>query len=140
VLKKRVLTINVSFIVYIPVGIMTVILISFCKKQIFLSNLKNKIMKNTFELNGVTYQERPRNTGPTVSKPIGRLMAMAMMFGGLSSVVTKKQQSVITPNYSSLIDEYKLILEKKSKLSRSERDSVIRDFNRHYQPIQPTES
>jgi len=97
-------------------------------------------MKNTFELNGITYQERPRNIGPTTSRTIPRLMAMAMMFGGLSSVTTKKQQNVITPNYSSLIDEYKLILEKKSKLSRSERDSVIRDFNRHYQPIQPTES
>ena len=35
----------------------------------------------------------------------------------------------VTENYQSLIDEYKLIQEKKSKLSKSQRDEVIQKIS-----------
>lgn len=75
-------------------------------------------------INGIEYIERPQQN----SKNIKRLlpyMAIAAMFGGFKVAQTN------TPY--NLIEEFTLIQNKKSNLSRSEREQVIRDFNRKYQ-------
>ena len=85
------------------------------------------------DINGVTYQ-KIEHQQPTKrpSKSIVMLHAMAMAFGGQGMLGTsKKTQSAPSVN---LVAEFRLIQDKKSNLSRSEREYVVREFNKHYKP------
>ena len=82
-----------------------------------------------FDVNGKKYVpiERER-TNPTMS----RMMLMAMAFSSidpLSHIKTREAPNV------NLIEEFSLIQQKKSKLSRSDREWVINQFNRNFKEL-----
>jgi hypothetical protein len=82
------------------------------------------------EINGIEYQKiekQPRKNSKTMSK----LLMMAAMFGSLNGIgrKTRNRPDVI------LEQEYGLIQEKKSKLSRNDRDWVVSQFERKYKRI-----
>ena len=59
------------------------------------------------------------------------LVSMAYMFGGQGIVGTSKRE---TPKVD-LVDEFRLIEEKKSNLSRKDRDWVVSQFKRNYEKL-----
>jgi hypothetical protein len=74
------------------------------------------------EINGIIYERRD------LKKPSGKVLeviALAQMFGGLK---------VKTLNVN-IIEEFKLIQLKKSKLSRADRDFIERKFNNHFKKV-----
>ena len=77
------------------------------------------------EINGLKY--RQKETKKT-SKNFVKLVSMAQIFGGLK-----------LPNSNiegvNIVEEFKLIQEKKSKLSRKDREWVVFQFNRHYEMV-----
>ena len=82
------------------------------------------------EINGNRYQKiekQPRK----ISKSMSSILMMAAMFGGLDGVggKTRQRSNVI------LEQEYGLIQQKKSKLSRNDRDWVVYQFERQYKRI-----
>ena len=82
------------------------------------------------EINGNRYQKiekQPRKS----SKAMNSILMMASMFGGLDGIGGKTRQR---PNVI-LEQEYGLIQEKKSKLSRNDRDWVVYQFERQYKRI-----
>jgi hypothetical protein len=81
------------------------------------------------EINGVKYrsvEHEPMKFGKTMSM----VLAMATIAGAYENPVTHVER----PNVN-IVEEYKLILQKKSKLSRSQRGWVISQFKRNYSPI-----
>ena len=56
------------------------------------------------------------------------MIALASLFDGISSTPTAR------PNVN-IITEFELIQKKQSKLSKSNRDWVIRQFNKYYKEI-----
>ena len=77
------------------------------------------------EVNGIKYRQKETKKP---SKNFVKLVSMAQIFGGLK-----------LPNSNiegvNIVEEFRLIQEKKSKLSRTQRDSVIYQFNRHYEMV-----
>ena len=75
------------------------------------------------EVNGIKYRQKETKKP---SKNFVKLVSMAQIFGGLK-----------LPNSNiegvNIVEEFRLIQEKKSKLSRTQRDSVIYQFNRYYE-------
>lgn len=74
------------------------------------------------EINGIKYKKRE---SPKLSKGVTKLVMMATMFGGLKFGDSKLDDI-------DVVEEFKLIQDKKSTLSRAQRDSVIYQFNRNY--------
>ena len=83
------------------------------------------------EINGLEYQQKqkPKKDSRFNSLIIGA----SIMFGAQGSVGTSKIERE-NPKVN-LIEEYKLIQEKKSNLSRRDREWVIFQFNRNYELI-----
>ena len=77
------------------------------------------------EINGIKYRKKETKKS---SKNFIKLVSMAQIFGGLK-LPNDKIQGV------NIVEEFKLIQEKKSKLSRAQRDSVIYQFNRSYEMV-----
>lgn len=75
-------------------------------------------------INGVEYIERPQIQSKSL-KVIAPYLMLAAMLGSRSVVKTNNN------NYD-LPHEFELVQNKQSKLSRSEREYVIREFNRKY--------
>lgn len=77
------------------------------------------------EINGLKYRQKETKKP---SKNFVKLVSMAKIFGGLK-----------LPNSNiegvNIVEEFRLIQEKKSKLSRTQRDSIIYQFNRHYEMV-----
>ena len=63
-----------------------------------------------------------------MSKGATKLVMMAQMFGGLK-IGNRNIEGV------NIVEEFKLIQDKKSKLSKAQRDSVIWEFNRYYEKV-----
>lgn len=82
------------------------------------------------EINGIKYQKIEKQKAKN-SKTMSKLLMMAAMFGGLDGVGGKPRQR---PNVI-LEEEYGLIQEKKSKLSRNDRDWVVYQFERQYKRV-----
>ena len=76
-------------------------------------------------INGIEYEERHKPTA-TSARYAPYLMMMMAMYGGLKT----KHKGM--PDYN-LIEEFELIQNKKSKLSRAQREHVIKHFNRTFQ-------
>lgn len=78
-------------------------------------------MSNIIEIDGVKHQEV--ETSPRTKKylngKMGAFMAMSMMMCGVNAGGGSGEPEM--PSYD-LVEEYKLILQKKSKLSRAQRD------------------
>ena len=75
------------------------------------------------EINGIQYKEREVYKP---SKGVTKLLTFATMFGGLKLGGSNLEGI-------NIVEEFKLIQEKKSKLSRADRDSVIYQFNKYYE-------
>ncbi len=83
------------------------------------------------EINGVKYQERPQ------PKPRGRfskLEMMATMFSGISMYGSSQSVPRRRPQVN-IVAEFTLIQEKKSTLSRNDRDWVCGQFKSQYKKI-----
>jgi GTPase SAR1 family protein len=84
------------------------------------------IRKNWIEVEGVKYREIEK---PKVNGRIAQIMLMAQMMGGYGESREPQRPDV------DIISEYKLIQQKKSNLSRSQRDWVVSQFHSRYEEI-----
>lgn len=84
-----------------------------------------------FEINGKTYTERPQ---PEKNRRMSRVEMIAMAIGANMDNMYGSNYMRPFPKLTnnSLIDEYRLIQEKKSHLSKAERDMVENRFERMY--------
>jgi len=82
-----------------------------------------------FEINGERYSEIEHPTSRRTPKMLMMASMMMAMSGIGGSNYSRPMPQV------NLVEEYKLILEKKSKLSRWERDMVVSQFKRKYTKI-----
>lgn len=89
-------------------------------------------MENIVEINGVKYSknEQPEKKRGMSSKMM-TILAMGMVMGGGMGMrgYTRKRPSV------DIVEEYGLIQQKKSKLSKNDRDWVVYTFERNYTKI-----
>ncbi|MFZ1786847.1 MAG: hypothetical protein WAT92_00990 [Saprospiraceae bacterium] len=91
-------------------------------------------------INGTEYKPITKEAKkvPKYGSRLNGLMTGAMLLGGMdmmnfdSGTYTRKLDSDI-----SITEEYGLIQQKKSKLSKWERESVIRIFERNYEKVKP---
>jgi hypothetical protein len=91
----------------------------------------------TFEINGKVYEAIQREATPN-KKPINsKMMGIMAVYGMMAmnsiygSKATKEQQ---IPNVG-IIEEFALIEQKKSKLSKAHRDIVIWQFNKNFKEV-----
>ena len=77
------------------------------------------------EINGLKYRQKEQNNQHTArsSRMSTLLMTMGFMFSSQGSLGTSKRQRE-TPKVN-LVEEFRLIQEKKSNLSRKDRDWVV---------------
>ncbi len=90
-------------------------------------------MANIVEINGIQYSqnEQPERKSRTSSKMMA-ILAMGMAMGGdmgMGGGYTRKRPSV------DIVEEYGLIQQKKSKLSKNYRDWVVWTFERNYTKV-----
>lgn len=83
------------------------------------------------EINGTKYQKR-ETTAPKSSGRLNSIMAATMMMGGMYNLGNSYSRP--NPNVD-LVEEYKLVQEKKSKLGKRDREWVIWAFNKTYKAI-----
>jgi hypothetical protein len=88
--------------------------------------MKIIIRKAMFEINGIKYQERPRNPREPLPKSVIPILGMAMAIGMVGKVGTSQSNGEL--NLHRIIEEYGLIQLKKSNLTKSQRDWVVREF------------
>jgi hypothetical protein len=88
-----------------------------------------------FEINGKTYTERPQ---PEKKARMSRveLMAIAMANIELYPYEGSNYTRPFPELKNSLVDEFRLIQEKKSSLTSAERKMVENQFHRVYQEVQ----
>lgn len=79
------------------------------------------------EIGGELYEQRPQSSSRNLNRGMVTVLAMASMFGGLPYGRPAPQVN--------LIEEYTLILQKKSKLSKRDRDWVVNQFNRTFKKV-----
>ena len=79
-------------------------------------------------INGIEYEAIPKKSTQHTGMS-AYLSFMLGIYGGMFTSNKPKTKSLPTPN---IIGEFELIQNKKSNLSRSEREMVIREFNRHF--------
>lgn len=80
------------------------------------------------EINGIKYKKIEKQQRKPLSKNAQKLLIMAAAFGGLDLGLSNKNM----PNVD-IIKEFGLIQNKKSSLSRKERDYVVFKFNQIYE-------
>lgn len=78
------------------------------------------------DINGTTYKPKKQ---PKQSAKMSKLMLMALMFGGLDSGLKSRKRPQV-----DIIEEFKLIQKKESKLSRNDRDWVVFQFHKRFEP------
>ena len=83
-------------------------------------------MEIEIEINGLKYRQKETKKQ---SKNFVKLVSMAQIFGGLK-LPNSNIQGI------NIVEEFKLIQEKKSKLSKTQRDSVIFQFNRNFELVE----
>lgn len=82
-------------------------------------------MKEIIEINGIKYRKKEPKK---LSKSFIKLVSMAQIFGGLKLPNNNIEEI-------NIVEEFKLIQEKKSKLSKRQRDSVVYQFNSYYEIV-----
>lgn len=90
-----------------------------------------------FEVNGVLYEpiEHEHSRRPSsINKFVALTMAIAPMMNLESSGYQRKPPNV------NIIDEYALIQQKKSNLSKWDRDCVVRIFESHYKQVKTSDN
>lgn len=88
---------------------------------------------NTFEVNGIKYKpiEREPKSRKGATK-LNSFMAMASMLAPLASMDFGSSYNRELPKGTDIIKEYGLIQNKKSKLTKWERDRVVSIFEYNY--------
>lgn len=82
------------------------------------------------EINGLKYRQKKQNNQQTAIKS-----KMAVMITGIAAKYGLNTYQRERPKVN-IIDEFKLIQEKKSKLSRNDREWVISQFNRNFELVE----
>jgi hypothetical protein len=83
------------------------------------------------EINGVKYQQKEQPKRKPMSKTMAALLMMASAFGSLDPYAKKPKK---TPQVD-IVKEYGLIQQKKSNLSKSQRDWVVWQFEKHFERV-----
>jgi len=87
---------------------------------------------NTITINGVEYTEREKSKSATYSI----IKMMSVYLAMMSDLTIKQTKSLKGANPDvNIIWEFELIQQKKSNLQRSQRDWVIREFNKRFKAI-----
>ena len=89
---------------------------------------------NTIEINGKYYQQKPSST----TQMSGKLQAMLLMSMAMTTMVGGGGYGRKRPQVD-IIEEYKLIQQKKSKLSKSDRDWVKYQFRKNFREVSQEE-
>ena len=84
------------------------------------------------EINGVKYQEKEQPQIKPISKTMLAILAMASAFREFDSSFSKKQKE---QHSVDIVKEYGLIQQKKSNLSKSQRDYVVCQFEKNFERI-----
>lgn len=88
-------------------------------------------MSNTVEIEGIHYELRePKQV--KLSSGLTMILMMSMLIPSVSGIISKNEPERPRVN---IVEEYKLILQKKSKLSRRQRDWVEYQFKKQYKQI-----
>ena len=88
---------------------------------------------NTIEIEGKLYQEKEQKPSKSISKKTLGLITLAQTMHNISFGGSNYNRERPTVN---LVEEFRLIQQKKSKLNRSDRDWVERMFYRNYKLIE----
>lgn len=92
-------------------------------------------MSQQFEINGNTYEEIDRGISKGMKSSLAHYAALAMMSGAYMYGEGRKERTL--PDGINIVKEYELIEQKKSKLSKWERDRVVAIFKSRYKQIEP---
>lgn len=94
---------------------------------------------NQFHVNGVVYEPIGTETrSGKGSRTMNKMLAMASMFGGIAAMSSMGHGSGYErklPQGTDIVQEFNLIQQKKSRLSRWERDTVVRIFHQNFRPV-----
>ena len=110
-----------------------------------LENIKHEIIliddsnpMETVNINGVNYEkiELNRNSNRAYSR-IVQIAAMAASFGAMDMYGNQYERKL--PEGINIVKEFELIQQKKSRLSKWERDAVEVVFNRNYKKVKQLE-
>lgn len=85
------------------------------------------------EVNGIKYESR-KSDNSKKPKHLSKMMLVAQMLGGFSQYGSSDYTREL-PSGINLIDEYGKIQRKESKLSRWERDKIVRMFEKKYKSV-----
>ena len=83
------------------------------------------------EINGVKYQQKEQPKSKPISKTMATMLMMASAFGSLDPYAKKPKE---TPKVD-IVKEYGLIQQKISNLSKSQRDWVVWQFEKNFEPV-----
>jgi hypothetical protein len=86
------------------------------------------------EINGVKYQQKEQPKRKPMSKSLMTLFFMAEMAGSFGMGGGSSQKE--TPNVD-VVKEYGLVQQKKSNLSKSQRDWVVWQFEKNFERVLP---
>lgn len=87
---------------------------------------------NTIEINGIKYQQKEQERRKPMSKTLMALMVMSEMANGYGMYGNSKPKE--NPKVD-IVKEFGLIQQNKSKLSKSERDWVVWQFERNFERV-----
>lgn len=96
--------------------------------------VKNHIKDNSFELNGERYAPIEQQKSG-LSKNMMGILSVASMFAPLAGYGMSNKVRIL-PRSTNIIEEFKLIQNKESKLSKWERDEVVRIFKRNFKKVE----
>jgi len=85
---------------------------------------------DTFEINGVAYKAK------ILRKRVGsNANALTSLFISMFEKEMRRPMEKLEDLGVYIVDEYRLICDKKSNLSRSDRETVIYEFNKRFEPV-----
>lgn len=87
-------------------------------------------------IGGIEYVPKPDKSSSKGSRAASKLMMMASVFGGLSQMPNIGGKGISLPPGIDIISEFKLIQEKKSKLSSRQRDHVVSQFKSRFETLE----
>ena len=95
-------------------------------------NLSNENDMQTIEINSIKYRQKEQERRKPMSKILMALMVMSEMANGYGMYGNSKPKE--SPKVD-IVKEFGLIQQKKSNLSKSERDWVVWQFERNFERV-----
>jgi hypothetical protein len=103
-----------------------------CNIPIVVGSTYKQEQTMELEINGIKYAEIEKQPKKQMSSSMARVVMMATMFGAMGgSEVSKTRER---PSVD-LIKEFELVQQKKSNLSRNDRDWVVFQFNKRFKQL-----